>query len=163
MSSLPKNSNRISKQILTLVQRPCPDVSENKQSFAGAVTSNSHEYAELEPAPEHFEEGVTITAETLIEIDLGDASLKQPIFDGSGLFENEKHDLIALLKNYKDCFAWSYDQMPGLSPKIALHHLSVSDDIKPIQQSKRKHNSALENQISAEIEKLEEVNFIREV
>ena len=62
-----------------------------------------------------------------------------------------------------DSFAWSYDQMPGLSSKVALHHLSVSDDIKPIQQSKRKHNSALENQISAEIEKLEEVNFIREV
>ena len=85
----------------------------------GVVTSNSHEYAELEPAPEHFEEGVTITVETLIEIDLGDASQKQPTFIGSGLSENEKYNLTALLKNYKDCFAWSHDQMRGLSSKVA--------------------------------------------
>ena len=32
---------------------------------------------------------------------------------------SEKHErLIALLKNFKDVFAWSYEDMPGIDPEI---------------------------------------------
>ena len=75
-----------SKQIFPLVPSSFPSLNGNPQSFVGAVVFNSlnNDFAELGPAPNHFEEGVTITAETLIEIDLGDASQKQPTFIGSG-------------------------------------------------------------------------------
>ena len=85
-----KNSTQVSKQIFSLTLRSFPSLNRNLQSFVGVVTSKFHEYAELEPAPEHFE-GVTITAEILIEIDLGDASQRLPTFIGSGLCENEKN------------------------------------------------------------------------
>ena len=87
-----KNSNQVSKQIFSLAPLSFPTLNRNSQSFVGAVTFNSYnndDFAELEPVPNHFEEGVTITAKTLIEVDLGDASEKQPTFIGSGLSENE--------------------------------------------------------------------------
>ena len=33
----------------------------------------------------------------------------KPIFVSIDLIKEEESDLIALLKEYKDCFAWSYD------------------------------------------------------
>ena len=96
----------------------------------GAVTVNLSEFEEeLEAAPQHFEEGVTLTAKHLLEVDLGDANQKRPTFIGTGLSETEQHDLIQLLKEYLDCFAWAYDEMPGLTYKVALHHLSVRDGV----------------------------------
>ena len=53
--------------------------------------------------------------------------------------------------------------MPGLNQNVALHHLAVNKNVKPVQQTKRKYNPSLESQMSAEIEKLKEVKFIREV
>ena len=53
--------------------------------------------------------------------------------------------------------------MPGLNPNVALHRISVNEKIRLVQQIKHKYNPSLETQISAEIEKLKEVNFIREV
>ena len=77
--------------------------------FLGAISFNISNFEEeLIPAPQHFEEGVTLTVEQLVEIDLGTANQNRPTFIGSGLFELEKINLIELLKGYVDCFAWSY-------------------------------------------------------
>ena len=58
----------------------------NIEPFLGAITANFSEFEEeLEPAPQHFEEGVTLTTEHLLEVDLGDASQKRPTFISTGL------------------------------------------------------------------------------
>ena len=36
------------------------------------------------------------------------------------LSEKEKGKLVVLLKEYKDVFAWSYQEMPGLSPNLVM-------------------------------------------
>ena len=118
---------------------------------------------ELEAVPQHFEAGVTLTAEHLLEVDLGDADQKRPTFIGTSLSETEHQDLIQLLREYIDCFAWAYDEMPGLASEVALHHLSVRDSLNTVQQSKHKYNPVVETQIAAEIQKLKGANFIREV
>jgi hypothetical protein len=33
--------------------------------------------------------------------------------------------LIKLLKEYKDCFAWDYSEMPGLDRSIVEHRLPI--------------------------------------
>ena len=30
-----------------------------------------------------------------------------------------------LLKKYVDVFAWTYDEMPGLDPKLVVHSLNI--------------------------------------
>ena len=83
----------------------------------GAVTANvSEPEEELEAAPQHFEEGVTVTTEHLLEIDFGDAGQKRPIFIGTGLSEIEQRDLIQLLTDYRDCLL-------GLMMKCLVWHV----------------------------------------
>ena len=37
---------------------------------------------------------------------------------GSTLSSEEREHLVALLKDFKDVFAWSYEDMPGIDPEI---------------------------------------------
>ncbi|KAM1535828.1 hypothetical protein ACFX1Z_014792 [Malus domestica] len=53
--------------------------------------------------------------------------------------------------------------MPGLDPIIAVHHLAVKPGTRPIKQTQRRYRSELIPQIEAEIDKLIEAGFIREV
>ena len=45
--------------------------------------------------------------------------------------------LIEFLKENLDVFAWSHEDMPGISPKIIQHKLKVDLERKPIQQRRR--------------------------
>jgi len=39
-----------------------------------------------------------------------------------------------LIKEYIDIFAWSYEDMPGLDSQVAMHHLNIKLDVKPVKQ-----------------------------
>jgi len=45
----------------------------------------------------------------------------------------EKQDLISLIKEYTDIFAWSYENMHGFDPQVAMHHLNIKLDAKPVK------------------------------
>jgi hypothetical protein len=42
--------------------------------------------------------------------------------------------MIALLKEYSDCFAWDYKEMPGLDRSIVEHRLPLKKGFRPFQQ-----------------------------
>ena len=42
-----------------------------------------------------------------------------------------------LLKEFKDIFAFEVEEMPGVSPDLAVHKLAVDLNKKPIRQKKR--------------------------
>ena len=68
-----------------------------------------------------------------------------------------------LLSEYKDVFAWSYKEMPGLDPKVAVHRLSIKRGIPPKKQPQRRFRPELVPEIEKEVNKLIEAGFIREV
>ena len=39
--------------------------------------------------------------------------------------EEEKLDLIWLLREFRDIFAWKYNEMPRLDPSLVVHTLNV--------------------------------------
>ena len=41
--------------------------------------------------------------------------------------------LIQFLKENLDVFAWSHEDMPGISPKVVQHKLNVNPERKPVQ------------------------------
>ena len=43
-----------------------------------------------------------------------------------------KPKLIALLKEFKEIFAWSYQDMPGLDTKIVVHKIPVKPECPPV-------------------------------
>lgn len=60
----------------------------------------------------------------------------------------------ALLKEFHDVFAWSYDEMPGMDPAIVEHHIYTWLDVRPIRQKQRPIHPGKRAAIQAEIEKL---------
>jgi hypothetical protein len=69
------------------------------------------------------------SADELEKIDLGDGSKPRPTHISAKLEEDYKKELITLLKEFKDCFAWEYYEMPGFYCSIVEHRLPISLDI----------------------------------
>ena len=71
--------------------------------------------------------------------------------------------LIQFLKENLDVFAWSHEDMPGISPKIIQHKLNVNPERKPIQQRRRAFAPERDQAVTEEVTKLLAVGFILEV
>ena len=102
------------------------------------------------------------SADALEEIDIRDGDRRRPTFISAKLDLEYKHKLTKLLKEYKDCFAWEYYEMPGLDRSIVEHRLPIKPGYRPHQQSSRRCNPKILPDIKAEITKLIEAKFIRQ-
>jgi hypothetical protein len=69
--------------------------------------------------------------------------------------------MIALLKEYSDCFAWDYKEMPGLDKSIIEHRLPLKKGFRPSQQRVRQMRTEVLEEVKKEIEKMLEAGFIR--
>ena len=52
--------------------------------------------------------------------------------------------------------------MPGIDPQVAMHHLNIKPDVKPVKQQQRWFRPDIMEAIEAEVHKLIEYGFIRE-
>jgi hypothetical protein len=69
--------------------------------------------------------------------------------------------MIALLKEYSDCFVWDYTEMPGLDRSIVKHRLPLKKGFRPFQQRARQMRTKVLEEVKKEIEKMLEAGFIR--
>ena len=100
----------------------------------------------------------------LVEVNLGDEEEGEKMVKISkNLSEKERGKLVALLKEYKDVFASSYQEMPGLSPSLVMHKLKVDPNAKPVKESPRKYHLDVEEKIKFEVHKLLKEGFIEEI
>ena len=74
------------------------------------------------------------TEDKVMQVNLGNQDHPKPIFISESLSLIEKEELIMLIKEYIDVFAWGYEDMPGLDPQVAMHRLNIKLDIKPVKQ-----------------------------
>ncbi|CAL9028625.1 unnamed protein product, partial [Prunus brigantina] len=115
-------------------------------------------------APKHMQDGSTAVAEQLETIDLSnDPSVPRPISVSVHLTGEEKEALVSLLKEFRDVFAWSYEEMPGLNPNLVSHTLNIEVGTKPVVQPRRNFHPEVEKQIKVEIEKLLAAGFIKPI
>ena len=61
-------------------------------------------------------------------------AVTSPYLGNRGVTSSEKEDLISLVREYIDVFAWKYEDMPGLNPRVAMHRLNINSDMKPVKQ-----------------------------
>ena len=98
------------------------------------------------------------------EVDLGfGLQGPKPISISASLTKREKSELILLLKEFKDIFAWDYSEMPGLDLRLVVHTLNVDPEAKPIAQPARIFHTKIEGQIVKEVQKLLAVGFIKPI
>ena len=67
-------------------------------------------------------------------VNLGTEDEKKELKVGSSIDASAKKAMTNLLKEYTDIFAWSYQDMPGLSTDIVEHQLPMRPECRPIQQ-----------------------------
>ncbi|CAJ2649107.1 unnamed protein product [Trifolium pratense] len=97
----------------------------------------------------------------LQEVDIGDGSVKRPTYISANIDPTLKEKMVELLKKYRDCFAWDYNEMPGLSRNLVEHRLPLRPDKKPVKQLPRRFAPEIMTKIKAEIERLLKCKFIR--
>lgn len=172
--SISQRSKKRKFKVVMAKQILIPEASDDMGEFASANCvsveedpSQNEQSQELidnaQPAPPQMEDGGQATVDDLQEINLGTIDNPKPIFVSSLLTPNELKDYKVLLEEYRDVFAWGYQDMPGLDPKVAVHKLAVSNEKRWVKQAPRRFRPELTAQLKAEVDKLIDVGFIREV
>ena len=77
------------------------------------------------------------TEDKVIQVNLGSQDHLKPIFISESLSLTEREELIVLIREYIDVFAWNYEDMPGLDPQVAMPRLNIKPDAKPVRQQQR--------------------------
>ena len=82
------------------------------------------------------------------------------IYIGANCSPEEIAIYTALFKEFRDIFAWSYEEMPGIDPSIVEHEIRTYPDAKPVRQNLRPVNLRKVAAVKAEVEKLLKAGFI---
>ncbi|KAK1648373.1 hypothetical protein QYE76_066178 [Lolium multiflorum] len=101
------------------------------------------------------------SADELEEVDIGPGDKPRPTFISKKLDPQLRGQMIALLKEYPDCFAWDYTEMPGLDRSIIEHRLPLKKGFRPFQQRARQMRAEILEEVKKEIEKMLAAGFIR--
>uniref|UniRef100_A0A2N9IMP1 Integrase catalytic domain-containing protein n=1 Tax=Fagus sylvatica TaxID=28930 RepID=A0A2N9IMP1_FAGSY len=121
--------------------------------------------------PESADTAETVTADPKIsakeELEVinlsSDPNVHRPVSISASLSVEERMHLVELLKEYQDVFAWQYDEMPGIDPKLVAHSLNVEPGTRPVVQPMRTFHPEVEAQITQEVKKLLSAGFIKPI
>ena len=101
--------------------------------------------------------------ETLETVALVEDGMTKTTRIGTTLSPMMRTKLIKFLKENLDVFAWSYEDMQGISPMIIQHKLNVNPERKPVQQRRRAFTLEQDQAVTEEVTKLLAAGFIRKV
>ena len=98
-------------------------------SEIGKETINNNELKQghLEPIKEETQ-----------PINLGIDDEPKMIQLGDTLTSSKKDALVALLIEFKEVFAWSYEDMPEIDTDIVQHYIPTDPTMKPVKQKLRR-------------------------
>jgi hypothetical protein len=113
------------------------------------------------PAPDAFEEGNLANISPTIKIDISvKTGVVEEIIVGAACTPEEIIAYKALFQEFRDIFAWSYTEMPDISPSIVEHRIDTWPDITPVRQKQRPLHPAKASAIKAKVDKLRTAGFI---
>ncbi|GAV89351.1 hypothetical protein CFOL_v3_32768 [Cephalotus follicularis] len=92
--------------------------------------------------------------EVVLQVPMEESNNEKVFQVGSQLGEVEKGELITFLRDNKDVFAWSADEVPGISLDVVAHKLSVDPARSPTRQKKRNFSPERQQAIAEEVSKL---------
>ncbi|WP_375619103.1 hypothetical protein, partial [Bartonella sp. AC134YNZD] len=103
------------------------------------------------PLPEPGRSPEEKVVEELRQIQIQGEGTEQFFLICTLLPEQEQNDLLQLLQDNKDNFAWTPQEMQGLDPALACHHLNVDGAAKPVIQRNRRiapdHSQAIMDEV----------------
>ena len=95
--------------------------------FEGDVDEEDEEIQmeDLEQAPPKFEDMQPQVHDPMEEVNLDIVEEPRITYISSLLPFDLNEWIIAILQEFKDCFAWNYDEMPGLDKSLVEHQLPI--------------------------------------
>ncbi len=135
-------------------------------NFDNPVNTTDSDDEDLQVSPELLkmierDEKERATSQEPTEVfNLGDSQDVKEVKIGTLFPPEEKEELVHLLKEYVDVFAWSYQDMPGLSSDIVLHKIPLKPGAKPVRQKLRRLKPDLILRVKDEIRKLWDAGFL---
>ena len=97
----------------------------------------------------------------LEEVDLGDGAIRWITYISTEIDNKMNDQVIELLKEFRDCFVWDYNEMPGLSREMVEIKLPISPGKRPVKQMLRRFAPEVLSKIKVEIEQLLKIKFIK--
>ena len=94
------------------------------------------------------------TLQLKIKYKKGTADHPRPTFVNAHIKGKELEDFVYFLREFANCFAWTYTEIPGLDPEIAVHKLNISNEVKPVKQYQRCTKSEIMEKNEKEVQKL---------
>ena len=79
---------------------------------------------------------------------------------GVQLTKQQTTEYAALVVEFRDIFAWSYEDLKGIPPHIAMHSIPLEPNTILVRQKERRMNPHLQLLVKAELEKLLRAGFI---
>ncbi|KAH0682668.1 hypothetical protein KY290_021252 [Solanum tuberosum] len=82
-----------------------------------------------------LEEGVKTTTDPLMEVNLGTDEDPRPTYLSDLLEVDEEIAYMNILQEYRDVFIWSYKEVSGLNPKVAVRELAAMNGYRPVKHA----------------------------
>ncbi|KAJ1395126.1 Aspartic peptidase domain superfamily [Sesbania bispinosa] len=98
----------------------------------GESIARNEEEGEIKEAPKQLQDLPEEQEDKLEEVDVSEDAERRPLFISTTLEGHEKERLVRLLREFKDVFAWKYEEMPGLSANLITHNLATYPNVKPL-------------------------------
>ena len=83
-----------------------------------------------------------------------------PVIISVALNKNEEQQLLRILRKYKEVFAWSIEDLKGISPSICMHKIMLNDDAKTLVKHQRRLNPVMKDVVRKEVLKWMNAGFI---
>jgi hypothetical protein len=101
-----------------------------------------------------------ISIDELEEVDIGQDGMVWPTYIIANILSVEKAEICGVLREFSDCFAWSYTEMPGLSQDMVEHRLLIKQGFRPYKQPARNFNPDVVSKVKEEVDRLLQAGFI---
>ena len=93
-------------------------------------------------------------------VNLGAGEERKKVKASMGMSTHIQDEKVALLREYQDIFAWSYQDMPDLSPDIMQHRLPLNPECSPVKQKLRRMKPEMSLKIKDEVKKQFDTGFL---
>ncbi|KAK8978450.1 hypothetical protein V6N11_008761 [Hibiscus sabdariffa] len=112
---------------------------------------------------EHEEKQILPHKESVEVVSLGEENEQKEVKIGTCITAETRKTLIELLQEFKDVFAWSYQDMSGLDTDIVVHKLPIKENYKPVQHKLRRMRPDVLLKIKEEVKKQFDADFLQVV
>jgi hypothetical protein len=99
-------------------------------------------------------------ADEALEFNIGTEIDPRMIKIGKGTTEKERIEILALVREFKDTFAWNYDDLKAYRGDVIHHAIPLVEGAKPFRQKLRHINPKLASQIQKELQKMVDTGII---